>query len=595
MDKFVVGQLVRIKTNQEHLRDKVWVVRRVLEHDILDLHLKDDPVVGMLWDMVDTIPILYPAQDHPCIRKMERGARWDQVIGPAYVQFCQADGGRRGEDPAAEPLPWFQPGILKATRVTYDVDGAMIRYGNGRSRYADRFDGVLHIEDDPEFINQLLGEDMARKHTPMVNDIVVLINNNAGRWGDKVPAYFKVGFPYVVGNIHKNGVELKSRDGRHAWWVGLDSVTRLARIGADGDWYTADGKVLMDKHGLHRLTEKDPLKAAGILKAFIFEDDVLMHEHLWWAPKMRAYAAGVVEPAPVQKPVEPPFDAEKALEEGRLAFMKKVKEEMGTPLCSFARIGQERGRGNDFKEHQPCHATFKYANGSVWVDQIYTYFTKDRRYCGHTTKEFDPKLGPAFFEWVVNDTIFADGFVTKDFDEAMEKGVVMNNEASYLETFGGAVFMRQVNEYGGIHANLIKLLALGLFEGDNRAAAYVVADMVTIQKDKVFLNGSTYNGHRCWGSATSSIAQIMAALKPTKKVRERLPAFARFKAGWDGIEVSLKRLADNPEKAHPYLDKYPAWVASKQGWNDVKVISFKDEAELKKVLQDLITYINKGA
>lgn len=594
MDKFVVGQLVRIKTNQEYLRDKVWVVRQVLQHGILDLHLKDDPDVGMLWGMEETLPILYRAEDHPCFLKMERGARWDQVIGPAYVQFCHDDGRQRGQDPRREPGHWYKPGIMKANRVKLEVDGPMIHYADDNNRFADRFDGVLHIEDDPEFINQLLGEDMARKHTPMVNDIVVLINNNAGRWGDKVPAYFKVGFPYVVGDVNEKGVDLKSRDGRHSWWVGLASVSRLARIGADGDWYTADGKVLMDKHGLHRLTEKDPLKAAGILKAFIFEDDALMHEHPRWAPKMRAYT-GAVEPAPVQKPVEPPFDAVKALEEGRLAFMKKVKEGHDSPLCTFARIGQVRGKGNNFHEHQPCHATFKYANGSVWVDQIYTYFTKDRRYCGHTTKEFDPKLGPAFFEWVVNDTIFADGFVTKDFNEAMEKGVLMNNEASYLETFGGAVFMRQVNEYGGIHANLIKLLSMGLFEGDNRAAAYVVADMVTIQKDKVLLNGGTYNGHRCWGSSTSSIEQIMAALKPTQDARAVLPDLPRFKNGWDGIEASVKRLAGAKMVAYTYLDNHPAWITTKQGWNEVKSIPVKDDAELKKVLKDLIAYINKGA
>ena len=264
-------------------------------------------------------------------------------------------------------------------------------------------------------------------------------------------------------------------------------------------------------------------------------------------------------------------------------------------VYSIARIGQVRGKGNDFHMAQPCHATFKYANGSVWVDQIYTYFTKDRRHCRTSVKEFNPDLGEAFFSWVVNDTIFADGFITKDFNEAMEKGVVMNNEASYLETFGGAVFMRQINEYGGIQSNMNKLIELGLFTGDDRAAAYVVADMVTIQKDKVLLNGGTYNGHRCWGSTNSSIKQVMAALKPTKKARDLLPDLPRFKAGWDGIEASVQRLAGAPEMAYTYLDKYPAWITTKQGWNEVKAIPVKDDAELKKVLQDLIAYINKGA
>ena len=51
MDKFVVGQLVRIKTNEEHLRDKVWVVRRVLQHDMVDIHSKGNPDIAMIWAM----------------------------------------------------------------------------------------------------------------------------------------------------------------------------------------------------------------------------------------------------------------------------------------------------------------------------------------------------------------------------------------------------------------------------------------------------------------------------------------------------------------------------------------------------------------
>lgn len=282
--------------------------------------------------------------------------------------------------------------------------------------------------------------------------------------------------------------------------------------------------------------------------------------------------------AAVEKPLKP-VDEERAFDNWRVSFNERVTGgNVGT--CSFGIWHYAKNKPFEYIS-APCHATLNRKNDmknskiALNVNGHYQGFLRD-------TKENYKKA----VQWVIRDSFLAHAFVTKDIEEALVKGVVMEGTTPKSLVCIASVFLRGFSEFPNQLSGFTEMVDMGM----NKNVAWLMS-LLFVRREKHWVWSGTTDGHRTFTSAAISFERIKEFISNGSLSKEadntpwnqshsgfrcHQPISGVNQYRWPGKEMNLDRYC---MKNAPFNVKETGFGNKTKTLGDAELLAFAKEFE----------------
>lgn len=198
---------------------------------------------------------------------------------------------------------------------------------------------------------------------------------------------------------------------------------------------------------------------------------------------------GAEQPKAPEKKEEPKPKFPNAIGETVRDELTKKVDAKGVGTCSYA-IQYEKG--TIFQVGDVCHARLRAFNQYHELGNGKVLFAA-LNMKGHVKDNKDDPVWQEvfrkFLHWALNESSFKNCFITKDVNEAIEKGILLNIEENDSRVVASAVFLRSLTEY----PKTVQLLKELLDKGVPMGIAWIISQGVTQDKKYKGYSGA----HHC--------------------------------------------------------------------------------------------------
>lgn len=311
---------------------------------------------------------------------------------------------------------------------------------------------------------------MKQKFRYRAGDVVRLLNDNhGGPHGPIAEEEPSLSRPRRITDVGNGYVQVESfYHGRHEWFMSTKNVQFIGRYDKNGRLRGADGKFINGKQvALHKGT------------------------------------TAVKKAVPADNPAE--FDA--YLEQKRVEFRQAVGDKHS--CCHFMYVGiREDGKFASEKQvAAACYANMSYPSlarkaTKYIVDDVAAHAVKMR--VRGLEKEYH-RAG----QWFIRDSKFAPNYITKDWKEALEKGIVVDATLPANVIFTSLVALREMSEYPERLRSWIALVDNGIEPN----IAFFLCHSVALTKGGDFTTVVNGDAHGTFGTYGVDFKHIKAFCK----------------------------------------------------------------------------------
>ena len=234
---------------------------------------------------------------------------------------------------------------------------------------------------------------------------------------------------------------------------------------------------------------------------------------------------GRFAPRPAEKAVPAPIKELVPFQKLRDQFRKDVGKRSGE--CHYAIILSDGSVQNHIRD--VCHARLTPRTGckAVLLDarQHYDELVAGEGYAASPYFKGSEVVYREWMEWLVNDSPFASAFITKNFDEALEYGYVLDVSKGASLIYCAAIAMRTAHEFNYILSSWKDMEDWGL----NPLTRFMLAH--SLNKQGEMYTPVCRSGHHIVFSSANQVSVLAATIKRGKMVDEGAPFNTRTMLG----------------------------------------------------------------
>lgn len=190
--------------------------------------------------------------------------------------------------------------------------------------------------------------------------------------------------------------------------------------------------------------------------------------------------------------------------------------------ASFALIKEDMSYKTNW-DNRACHSSMNNANGyDVVLDVLQTQITN----------EVDDNTLVKFFGYVMNRSMFADYFLSKDAEEVVKQGYTLRTLHAPSNLLQMSMILTRVFEYPDMINNWYKLTEAGCQED----VAIVLADYLCIRAKDAYIREQYSWGHKWWNGMTYSVDAMSQYINNKPEIVNKTSASG---AGYAGVHTTF--------------------------------------------------------